>query len=409
MRTRRLTLTALTILTTLGAGLTLASTPAFATKTRLPLPFSPFGSFIDAKGIAVDQSSGNLYVTDINSTKVQVLGSEGGPPVGGVSSTISGASTPQGSFDFNYLGTFVAVDNACYDKKLSGPACASADPSNGDIYLMDSAGQGGRAVVDKFTLNSSGEFEYVCQFIGYTAAGGDECLKNTSGKEVEFEDVRTATVDEDGNDYEFSSTGVPVAAITSSLVPEPNTVAVDSVGNIYIAHQSTGLLVELKRASFTAGTVESEVELANGVVRVALDQATGHLLSIGVGSPLVSEYNQNGELQLQFSLTRSEANKDIAVNEASDFVYVTSENAVEAFGPPVNPVVVTTEGVSNVTAVSATVNGSLDPQGQEAGARFEYGTSPALGSNVVTSPAHVSAPSRSTRSSTARRSSPATR
>jgi hypothetical protein len=400
MRTHRLILTALAIATVLVSGLTVTSAPALATKTRLPLSFSPFGSFENPEGIAIDQASGNIYVADIDKNSVQVFGREGGPPAGGAPSSISGVATPQGGFDFNALGTLVAVDSACYSKKISEPACASADPSNGDVYLKDSARQeGARAVVDKFRLNGADEFEYICQFIGYTPAGEDECVKDTSGKEVEFEHVRAATVDDEGdvyivangNVYEFGPTGVPVATITSGLVPKPNTVAVDTVGNIYIADQSTGLLVELKRASFTAGVVESEVELTSGVARISLDKATGRLLGIGERSPSVSEYSQNGELQLQISSAQPEV-RAIAVNEACDCVYVSGQQTIEVFGPPVSPVLVRTEGASGVMSESAMVDGSLNPQGQEAGARFEYGTSPSLGSGAALSA--VASPSR---------------
>jgi hypothetical protein len=397
MKTYRLTLAAPAVVIALGAMLTVACVPALATKTRLPLPFSPFGSFASVVGVAVDQSSGNVYAVDRLGKVVDVFGHEGGPPAGGAPAQLSGAQTPQGEFR---EPAGVAIDNACHLKGLSEPRCAEVDPSSGDIYVDD----GTHHAVDKFKLNtSSHEYEYICQFAGYAAAGGDECLKEPA---IEFEEGPwSVALDNEGDVYmsapgkiyEFNSRGVPVTSIANSLVPGSGSIAVDATGDIYVGPgYPAGLLGEFKRSSPT-GPVESEVEVAQGVSRVAFDQATGRLLTIGYHSPIVSEYDQSGELQLQFSLAEPSGwgvNPEalgIAVNEASNDVYVVRSalqirfgeptDTVEAFGPPISPVLVRTEGAAVDLAESATVNGSLNPQGQDAAVRFEYGTSPSLGLN----------------------------
>jgi hypothetical protein len=430
MRTHRLTLTGLISIFVLVGTLALVSAPALATKTRIPLSFSPFGSTNGISSAAVDQATGNLYVLEQGqSGVVDVFGREGGSPAGGAPAQLTGASTPGGGFALHSVPSALAVDNACYLQKLSEPACAETDPSNSDIYvpadaLIAASGNyyNRPHVVDKFRLNALHEYEYVCQFTGYTpATGKSECLKNTSGKEqeqeIEFQEedggISATAVDDEGNVYiaangaiyEFTSRGEAVTSIASALVPNPDSMMVDSTGDIYLTEFPAYVLTGLKRSSLT-GAVESEIEVAPNVTQVALDQATGRLFTIGFESSIVSEYNQNGELQLQFSLPEP-LNKEqvaeaqaIAVSETSNIVYVprriTHEggDAVDAFGPPVNSVLVTTEGISDVGVESAVLSGSLNPQGQEAGASFEYGTSPSLGlnpaSSVLATPSRVS-------------------
>jgi hypothetical protein len=408
MKTPSSTLTALAVTITLGAASALMCSQASAARTRLPLPFSPIGQTDRENGLAVDQSTGNVYaLTTINPrggpSEVAVFGPEGGAPVDGVPSTF-GSGSPE-VLEMHGDFSFLAVDNACYLQKLSEPRCAEVDPSNGDVYVP--YGPGG--VVDKYRLNApKKEYEYVCQFTGFTATGGGECLKDISGRErqeaIEFAFSSDATVDRDGDVYitdgqriyEFGPTGEPIQIITSALGPEPVTLAVDAGGDIYLGGwYNGGPVVELKRSSFT-GPVESEVELATGVAEVvAFDQATGTLITDSNGVSTLGEYGLGGALELEFTAP-GENHKGIAVNESSDHVYVsgrppyTGRADIYAFGSPLHTLDVTTEGATNVQVASAAVAGAVDPEKQEGTMRFEYGTSPSLGSSVAASPSHVS-------------------
>ncbi len=388
MRAHRSILIVSASLVTLAVGLAYASTPALAVKTRLPLPFSPFGYMGEQGqgGIAVDQSNGNVYaVVKELAGEVRVFGPEGGSPVGGAPSSLTGSNTPRGEFGLFGNGSSPAVDSACYLQKLGEPRCSEVDPSDGDIYVP-AAG-----VVDKFKVNALKEYEYLCQFIGYTAAGGSECFKDTSGG---FESTSAAAVDRDGNVYivgtageqqaiyEFNPVGEPVAVITSSLLPGPSDVTVDSTGDIYAATSQS--IVELKRSSFT-GPVESEVSVASGnhIAGIAFDQATGRLLAVeAVGNTAGSivEYGLEGKVELEFPLPGSPSG--IAIDEANNDAYImdfidggsgNGEDVIEAFGPPVSSVDITTEGCSGIEVEGLTVGGLANPEGNVALVRFEYG------------------------------------
>jgi hypothetical protein len=453
MRTPRPTSTALLSLAVCAASLLLSSAPALAAKTRFTLPFSPFGAMpADSHslgGVAVDQPTGNVFM--VENSLVRVYGPEGGPPIGGIPSQLVGTGTPQGAFDLG-AQDYPAVDNACYDREhepgghpLTQSECEALDPSNGDIYVPTYVPGTEITVVDKFRVNAKKEYEYVCQFTGYTTAGGVECSKNTLGKEVtqavELGGVNGAAVDREGNVYitnlqsgtiyEFDPAGEAVAAIKSLLASRPITVAVDSHGDIYTtslfgSNIDEQVLVELKRSSFT-GVVESEVEVASNTYAVAVDQATGRLStlvslftkeiyynSFGANEVLVeedtvTEYDPEGKVEItglkvpaSHEIGKSEPAMDLAINETSNDLYVVTQYTtynngnsqfyipIEVFGAPVNELFVMTEGSSGVQAESAVVGGSLNPEGEAADLRFEYGPSPSLGSSVAALPGVVS-------------------
>jgi hypothetical protein len=391
MSIRKMALTGLTALAALGGVLVLCGTPAYAAKIRFALPFSPFGDLFSGHGDAIDQTTGNLYVVAAD-TAIKVFAPTGGSPI----ADLTGTDTPR--HEFGLGGAYPAVDNACYEQvpRLTGEACGKFDPSTGDIYVPDVRGK----VVDKFKLNSKGEYEYICQFTGYTAAGGIECLANASGRQAvqatEFSEPDSVAVDREGNIYiadgetggiyEFAATGEAVTAVAGLLAPSPDTIAVDSRGDIYVTSGYPGDLVELKRGSLT-GPIESETLLSSNAYAVALDHATGRLFTVALSDQTVTEYGPEGKAELSFP---SNEPRDVAINETSDDLYVSGSGAIEAFGPPTTLLSVTTEGAVDVQAESATINGSIDPEGESTNVQFQYGSTPSLGSNVSAAPAMVS-------------------
>lgn len=117
-----------------------------------PFQFS-FGSFSNPNGIAVQESTGDVYVADIGTDTVSKFDAAGNPVEfsGLHSNALNGGSTPAGSFSFpSVSGTpaAVVVDNS------TDPS----DPSRGDLYVMDA----GHNVIDKF----SSEGMYLSQITG---------------------------------------------------------------------------------------------------------------------------------------------------------------------------------------------------------------------------------------------------
>jgi phosphodiesterase/alkaline phosphatase D-like protein len=375
----------------LGAGMLLLAAPALGALGRVELPFSPFGVFSRATGVAVDESDGNVFVADSAANVVRVFGAAGGSPAGGMAAVLDGTSTPTGSFDFDSEPVGVAVDNACYQRGLSGAACSAFDPSDGDIYVTDI----GHNVVDKFRVNGSGGYEYVSQFTGYNG-------------EVTFHEPVGVAVDREGNVYivdyghndvdEFSSAGAPVRRMATPS--EPQDVTVDAKGDIYIrkfaVNHGTSEM-ELERGSLT-GPVEHEVNNAHeGTTGLAADAATGRVL-IGFGSQ-IGEFDEAGVQQADFGGEALSEARGVAVDEASDEVYVVdgASDRVRAFGPPVVVLASATTGpVSATGRASATVTGTVDPESKTLAAScvVQYGKTGALGSSAPCSPAGASEPGK---------------
>ena len=149
--------------------------PALAAGEPHPLLFefgTGSGSFENPNGIAIDQSTGDVYVAAIGTETVYRFDASG-TPVGFASlgsNALTGAATPAKSFAFpaGARGTpaAVAVDNACWyhQPRLTGAECEAFDPSNGDLYVMDA----GHGVIDKY----DSEGRYLSQITGYPSATG---------------------------------------------------------------------------------------------------------------------------------------------------------------------------------------------------------------------------------------------
>src|ERR1700733_154773 len=165
MRSRRISTAlslAVAVIVALGAG----ASPALA-ETH-PLLFS-FGSFTNPNGIAIDESTGDVYVADIATDTLYKFDTNGNPvdfaALG--SNALPGAATPAASFSLPSVDgspAAIAVDNACGQRTpaLTGKACEEFDPSAGDLYVMDA----GHGVIDKF----SPEGKYLDQMGGFESA-----------------------------------------------------------------------------------------------------------------------------------------------------------------------------------------------------------------------------------------------
>src|ERR1700722_4852307 len=105
------------------------------------------------QSVAVNDQTGNVYVVDTHNFRVEEFDSAGnfvlmfGSDVnkstnGDVCTAAESASCQAGTKGWAGNGQFeapteVAVDNACYYKHLTGAECEAFDPSNGDVYVLD--------------------------------------------------------------------------------------------------------------------------------------------------------------------------------------------------------------------------------------------------------------------------------
>ncbi len=362
-------------------GLLFSASPALAEETH---PFvTSFGSFTNPNGIAVEESTGDVYVADIATDTVYKFDASGNPvdfPALGTNA-LTGSATPAGSFSFpEAAGTpaAIAVDN-------SG---SPSDPSADDLYVMDA----GHEVIDKF--NSRGE--YVSQITTVFLSGG---ALMGFGLE-ENGDVRVDAANGNVGLFDNSATNSflnlrPLEGGGHSVGAGEDGFAVGPNGDVYTLSEC-GCALKYNVSLLRLGQVDS----GPGGVAFAVDPVSGHLyvddqsavaeLDTGamnyshegnaglleseedaVTGALVSSF---GSLQLSSGVAQQGG---IAVDGASGRIYVSSsgsspgEGKVYVFASAAPGVAA--GAAANVSQTGATLQGRVDPRGGPvASCEFEY-------------------------------------
>ncbi|HEY5046385.1 MAG TPA: hypothetical protein VII53_11080, partial [Solirubrobacteraceae bacterium] len=136
------------------------------------------GSGSGPMSVAVDQASGDVYVTDVVNNRVEKFASSGG-----YLSQFNGSGTPAAGF--------------------SSPNAIAVDPTSGAVYVVDA----GNGVVDRF--DSSGTYQ--CQITGQATLSPSEC-----------------------NGVVGSATPAGSFSFPSGGFSAPAGLAVDSTGRLYV-------------------------------------------------------------------------------------------------------------------------------------------------------------------------------
>jgi hypothetical protein len=411
MRSRRIP-TALSLavaaIVALGAG----ASPALAGEAY---PFlREFGrsateAFANPNGLAIDESTGDVYVTDIGTNSVYKFNANGEPEEFAAlhAHALTGAATPGGSFSFPSLygsPAAIAVDNACvqHTPELTGKACEEFDPSAGDLYALDA----GHGAIDKF----SPEGRYLSQIAGFALATGsaeNELLGlGVDGSGTVHVDLgagpkKLLLVDE------FDSATVNHLIARQEIEPEdagpgqgvPNELkahgfAVSAMGDDYQMYEpSCSCTVKFGQKLSPLGRVDSG---ESGDVAVAVDPATGHLYAddqssvaewdTGAMNHNSSESNNDdaaGTLVARFGsfeLSGTSGQGGIAVDGATGDVYVSNpaNGKVVVYGS--DAPAVTVSEPANVTTQDASLSGTVDPRAAAVSScEFEYGLTDEFG------------------------------
>jgi hypothetical protein len=331
---------------------------------------SASGQFDGPEGIAVNDTTHDVYVVDKDNRRVQELSFSAGKWT--VIGEFNGSAAPTGVFSEPIE---IAVDNS--DNPL--------DLSAGDVYVVDR----GSGVVDKF--NAGGVYEG--QLTGAGAPGGAFEPKPKGGSRV----IQGVAVDPNGVVWVSTSKG-PIYSFSdgssNSYISEVETpyagadegLAVDSEDNLYIKAggsevaevNSTGTPVRPYNAFIAAvDSVGDEVYLDN------LESIEAFSLS---GTPI--ESSEAGALASSFGSGYMEQSAGVAVDASNGTVYVTNrvhDNILAFEGiklPTVNMGAVTEQAPKSVR-----LNGTVIPEGSPVtSCVFEYGTTIAYGQSVPCSP-----------------------
>jgi hypothetical protein len=333
-----------------------------------PLPF----------GVAVDQSSGDVYVAGAVEPP-QTPGHVGKFDASG------NVIAPPPPFDEGF-DSGVAVNpqsKDVYVLKAFPPAIETFDPSTG------------APVGSSFSVPESNNFFFNLFTVVQIAAdsAGNVYVPVIPQNEV----------------LEYSPAGALLNTFTGSAgepLKGPAGVAVDSSGNVWVADSGNNRIVELDSSGAPVEVGGKPVEIeSKGVEAVALD-GHGDVFAIVKNSadacgsvqspcPHLVEYDAAG-VQVadlgagSFGAAEATPPSIVAVNEASGRVYVTDaeKEAVWVFAPPAAPVV-GGELTSEVRTSEAKLGALVNPGGLETSYRFEYDTreyKPGEGSHGVSVP-----------------------
>jgi sugar lactone lactonase YvrE len=328
--------------------------PALAgTGYRFDLRFGSEGSgegqFNGAAGIAVNQTSEDVYVADYFNERVERFDAKGKylSQFNGRNEAPEQLSRPAG----------IAVDNSCYFQHKTPSECASSDPSNGDVYVSDL----GNNVIDKF----SPEGAYIGRLTGEHVSGLEGGLAVDSNGVVWV--YRTT-----GKIDSFSNALVNVflpPEVTSPYPPETGGFAVDSHDDLYVKTQS------LHVAKLNSSGV-SLIEQVGGEVgffafaSVAVDLASDNVFI--ANGETVGVFNEAASSIATIRLGAEHSALGIGINAASGTLYVSEYGNVDILSSGPTPPPPKTDAVTNLTATSATFNGDLNPEGVAGGAGFYF-------------------------------------
>jgi hypothetical protein len=279
------------------------STPEFVTTlaSNANIVFPPKRHLLDYElngfavpsGAAYDHSDESFYVLD-NSWRypnfqeneppsfVQKFNASGELDQSfGASGKVDGSDSPTGYF--RELGKIegnaqwaapdsIAVDNTCADQGLSGAACTSFDPSNGDLYVPDR----GHNVVDKF----DSEGNYISQIDVTPVVGTINVQVNgvevdpASGKVlVEVNSFTNGGVLIYDNHVNNAYTGTTFAEF---FIGNASDMAIDSEGNAYLTTASFGpsaFVAKFEAPSYSPSLMPN----SKGVSGIAYDPVSNDL------------------------------------------------------------------------------------------------------------------------------------
>jgi hypothetical protein len=372
---RRIAPLGLAVCFAFGGYLGPAATPAAAFSNYPSAPSELFGGpgsgngdFSGPAGVAIDESSGDVYVVDKGNNRVEKFNAEG-----------------------SYLSQFNGHENPSFPGGLSSPTNVAVDnstssPSKGDVYVLD----GGHDTVDKFS--ATGAFIYELKGFAERLIG------------VAVDPAGNVWVDEkNGRVLEFSG-AVENKVLTSLELPAEyemsGGLAVDSEDNLYVGrtHLTSEYFLEYFAVEFSdTGQLLGEDKCCSATRQVlepltlVIEPATNRLFLDE--ETAISQYGPFGQpygSSLQTFGSKITSSSGIAVNGTTHTVYVSegSTDVVAIF--PAGPVLpdVLTGATSNVQKTSTKLEGVVYPDGKEVTeCAFEYGTSTAYGQTATCAPA----------------------
>jgi NHL repeat len=318
------------------------------------------GQVSSPQGVAVNSTSHDLYVADTANARVDQFSSSGafirafGADVGGsgvnVCTTGCAAGTPGSGPGAFTTPTFVAVDN-------------SGGSSQGDVYVGDTTNN----VVTKFDASGS--------LITTWGTGGQlDGSTATTPIAGPFGSLAGVTVDDSGalwvydtggNMFAFAEDGSFTTDWNSGRGVIPSGIDADSAGNLYVL-TGAGTVEQFSSTGTDVGPVNGDVSNPTGF---AIDRSTSDVY-MDSGGTLIYHYPSPCDAGGSCTAADTFGSGDLssaaglAVDSSSGTVYAADagDQRIDVFTALTLPDVITGQS-SSVTTTSATLNGTVNPDG----------------------------------------------
>src|SRR5665213_1309636 len=402
MNARGLTSTVLAALgvLALGGGVAQASSTAFVEVAGFGREGTGAGEFKGPTGVAVEQSTGDVYVVDGKNLRVQKFGPAGEFILAfgkGVDETTGADICTAVSHDVCKAGSNGAEPGQFGEVliygtlHLGGPAGVAVDSETGDVYVADRFNRR----IEKFSSGGA----YLGQFSGSgTPAGAfSEALGGPGAGGVAVDPVLDAVhgghdvyVADAGNNVVdvFDSAGVylrQLTGVSGVAFSGPDGVAFDSGGDAYVLDRGNRAVDEFAGGEGPGARLTLEAELQEDGEAIALDAAgdvfvdehaggVAHVIEFSpTGNVLVREFGDSSAEGLDPSGVAVDPSRKTAylsggylAVESGDKVGIFEEQTGEAPG-------VVTGAASVITPTSAMLAGTVKPESHESEYWFKYG------------------------------------
>jgi sugar lactone lactonase YvrE len=330
-----------------------ASIPSFDTDgvldgSGIPVGLNPDGAFSSPCGVAVEQTSGNLYVADRDHNRIWVFDSEGA-----------------------YLDRVA-------DSILQGP-CGLAFDSTGDLYVMNA----NSANAVKFNKVGTTDFNYTGTVVDTNNAS--DVAADPSSDHVYVANGNQIT--------EYDSAGSQVSTFGQEQLSNATGVAIDDVnGKVYVAEGSSlhvyGPLMTLP--DVTTGSA-SNVQSTSATVSGSVDPAGGPTASCSFQWGSDTSYGQTAPCQpagpfaafqaVTADLSGLTVGTTYHYRVVSETVNGTSFGTDQSFQTSNAPLISVVQA-PEVTATSARLRTVVNPNGTATTYRFEYGPDTSYGTSL---------------------------
>jgi hypothetical protein len=370
-----------------------AQPPAFGTEG------SAAGQFIEPRGVAVEQETGDVYVADRNNKRVEKFGPDGefllawgwGVADGTTSALQTCTTTCFAGLEGAGAGEFSNAEGVAVDDGL-------LSPSRGDVYVIDAANNR----VQKF----GPEGEFVLMFGGEVNAttkgdvciAGESCQAGTAGTGAgEFERLngRSIAVDATGIVFvgdenrvqRFGEGGAAEGEVALPGVGFIENLAVDSAKDMYVKGREVPGVRKYDGTGSELGVPRDEAG-TGAALAVAVGPADElyvndlrerhHILTFDAAGEQTASFDAGGVVE--------DGERGIAYSQHVGALYVLNEARVRIVSPP-PPGPLILEGsviATEVAPTTATLEATVNPEGAEPTTyHFEYGTTAGYGESTV--------------------------